>query len=605
MKSRLLNGLCVMLLTLLVVCSCSGDSSKNYTITVEYRHFTLGEKDSENSNNYSQAIVTISRVDVSQSNKEVTSQLSASPFRNGKVFHRGQIENPMWVEVVVDSDAAAEPLIVRSLVEPGESVSLVAVDYVDQVRMNDTVAHLGTLSNVEDLTKKFTLTGDLSSLNLDLSRAVAGLVVHGRGRYGEADWSNLGNVMLHNGSFSVEMEFEEPTLLDVSIDAMLDYRWWTLMIAEPNETIRVQPKGHVAQASASLTTGWFQTDQDSERTQAIELEAVSGSGRHAKLLESWQLSFTYRHILQELEQASEEHDKMLADWNSRSASGQVIGDAEKANTVSNSQGAAWVNIEPTEGCEHVDLSQVLPRYWEVTRIGSRYEELVDELYRIRLDTLNEIARRATDPMDALLALEIGALDSTETDAEKMLIYEKLAKVLPQHVVDERVDPARIRLAALIESKEAEDRMVPGQKAPNFELPNLEGVSMNFYEILNGSDLVFLDFNPSASRGHSWIASQLRGLLESFKGTELQVVELLVGSDTEHWEDLNDEEYSGWIMLHDSNQRFNSSLVTTYASAHRWKNYLIDSKGCIVQANLYWVPLNEFLSTYFESSATEQ
>ena len=605
LKPFLLYQLSAALLIVLGISSCGGDPTKNYTISVEYRYLGLDEQDSQNSNNYSQSIVSVSRVDVSQSNAEVTSELFDSPFRNGKVVFRGQVESPMWVEIVVDSDTADELLTVRSFVEPGEIVSLVAVDYADRDRRSDTIAHLGTLSNVQDSSKKFTLTGDLSSLNLDLSKAVARLVVHGWDRYGNEDWSSLGTVMLHDGSFKVEMEFDEPTLLDVSIDAMLDYSWWTGMIAEPNETIRVQPKSHVALASTNLTTGWFQSDQDSESTQSSELEAVSGSGRHAKLLESWQQSFTYRHIRQELEQAYDEHDQMLSEWESKRASGQQTADADSAHAVPNSPEAAWVKIEPTEGCEHVDLTQVLPRYWDFPRVGSRYEALADELDHIRLDTLNEIARHATDPMDALLALELGALDSRETDGEKMLIYERLSSVLPQEVVDERVDPARIRLAAIVESKEAEDRMVPGQKAPNFELPSLEGVSMNLYKILSGSDLVFLDFNHSASRGNPWIASQLRGLVESFKSTELQVVELLVGTDTEHWEEINDEEHSGWLRLHDSNQRYTSSLVSTYASAHRWKNYLIDSKGCIIQANLYWTPLNEFLSTHFESSNTEQ
>lgn len=598
LKPFSLYGLFAALLILLGVSSCGGDPSRNYTISVEYRSFGLDEQDSQDSNNYSQAIVSVSRVDVSQSNAEVTSELFASPFRNGKVAFRGQVESPMWVEIVVDSDDAAKPLTVKSLVEPGERVALVVIDYSDQVWRGDTIGHIGTLSNVEDSKKKFTVTGNLSSLNIDLSKAVARFLVQAWDEYGEPDWSKLGNVLLQDGTFSLELEIEEPVLVEVSIDAMLEYSWWTLMIAEPAENIRVQPKSHTAHASTSLTTGWFHSSQDSEQTQTAELEAVSGAGRHAKLLESWQRSFTYRHILQEMDETFEEHLKMRDELELRRVRGQQTGEMDGANGALNFPGSKWVDIEPSEGCEHVDLSQVLPRSWAIRRIGSRYEELGDELNRIRLDVLNEIARNDVDPMDVLLALELGALDSTDTYSEKMQIYEKLAEIVSQELVEGRINPARYRFAAIIESMEVEDRMVPGQKAPNFELPNLEGTSVNFYEILNESDLVFLIFNRSESRGNSWIADQLGGLLESFKRTELQVVELLVGSDTEHWDDLNDNEYSGWIRLHDSNQRYGSSLARSYASAHLWKSYLIDSTGCIVQTSPRWDHLKEFLSSYF-------
>ena len=83
--SRPSVGLLGMLLVLLAVFGCSGDPSKNYTITVDYVFIQPEEDEIEGSKDYSSATVTLNRVDLSESNEKVVSELSTSSLRNEEV----------------------------------------------------------------------------------------------------------------------------------------------------------------------------------------------------------------------------------------------------------------------------------------------------------------------------------------------------------------------------------------------------------------------------------------------------------------------------------------------------------------------------------------
>ena len=277
--------------------------------------------------------------------------------------------------------------------------------------------------------------------------------------------------------------------------------------------------------------------------------------------------------------------------------------SEGVEILLNSPGSSWVNIDPIEGCEHIDLSLVLPRdsQRQSRRIGSKYEELRDEMYSIRRNVLDDFARSAVDPMNSLLALELGALGSTPEHEERLQAYDRLAQHVSPKVAEERINPPRRTLVAFVESTRNESHMVPGQKAPDFELPDLNGIAVNFYEVVNKSNLVYVVF---VRRSYSRYFDQPLGELQKmYESAGLQIIQILVGSDT--MEDTSEEESTNWITLRDSNDFLTSKLARTYATVFYPKNYLIDSKGCIVQSDFAPEVLNELLSVYFDNTSSDE
>lgn len=596
--------MCGVFLVALIVSACSGDPSKNYSITVEYLPIELGYQELEDSADYSSAIVSIKRVDVSESNEEVLTELTESPFRNGSVKLRGQIEQPMWVEVHVESDKSTEPLSTRTFIEPGESVSLAVIDSKNQ--FYNSVAHVGTLSNVQDPSKKFSLMADLNSMNFDVHYAIAFLETIFWNENGTLGWETHSFIVVQDGKFSIELEIEDPIVVSVYIAGTPSYSSVAVFIAEPGATILLEPSRHTDHASANLTTGWFQDRRNtSQLSQYEDLVVIAGTGRHARLFDSWRQSFTYRLKQEQLDDAREEDSALRNELATMKSSLEETDGGQGEESTSSLTGASWVKTDPAEGCEHIDLSQVLPdreTRWN-TRGFSKEIELRDEIDSIRQTTLNDIARRARDPFDSLLALELGAFASTQQRRERIKILDKLSPRVSRTVAEERVAPSRKYSLSVIESEENEHRTVPGQKAPDFELPNLRGNSQRLSQIFNENDLVFMQF-VRYSENYS-ISQHVASLHEMYGEVGLQIVEVLFDVDSDQQQEFVTNQDIGWIQLLDPQVSLFSEIAKSYAILHKSLDYLVDSYGCIVQRNLNEDDLHGFLKSYFDIPASTE
>lgn len=591
-------GLGGMFLIALVVSACNGDPSQNYKITIEHQQIDLNEQHTEDSVDYSSAVVSIKRVDKNESNEEVLRELKESTFRHGKVELRGQIEQPIWVEVVVESDTATEELSARTYIEPGESVSLAVID--TDSTFYDAIGHVGTMTNVQDPSKKFSLTADLNSLNFDIRHGFAFLESKFWDERGAERWEMHSFIVLQDGKLSIEMEVEEPLVVWAYVSCDPSYFSAVRFIAEPGATIHLEPSRNTAHVSETLTSGWFQNRLNgAEPSQGQELEVNATSARHARFFESWQRSFTYRLKQAQLDDARAEDQIRSRELDAMRSSLEETDDGQSPNSPSRREGASWVKIDPAEGCEHIDLSQVLPDISAQRRHASlRERELWDELTSIRHEIWNDIARRARDPFDSLLALELGAFSSTQQRGERIKILDELSQRASQSLVEKRVVPLRNYTLNLIASEESEHRTMPGQKAPDFELFDLRGDSQRFGQILKENDLVFLDFFRNSDI-YSAAESITATLHNEYGDAGLQIVEVLFDVDSDRQQKLAANQAGSWIQLVDPNIYSYSEVAKTYAVVHRYLDYLIDSNGCIVQRNIGMDALRGFLDSYFD------
>lgn len=598
-------ALCGILLVVLTISACSGDPSNSYSITIEHLPFEKVEPDSEDSINYSSATVSFKRVDIGETNEEVLSELMSSPFHNGKVKLRGQIEQPMWVEVLVDSDASNKTLSTRTFVEPGERISLAVIEG-KSLYIPDTIAHVGRLSNVQDPSKKFSLVGDISSSNDDFLQTIAYLETQFWNEKGQRDWKIFSFVVVQDGKFIIEMEVEEPMILSVYVSGIHSLRTHGMVIAEPGTKILFQPSKHSVQTSANLTTGWFQARQDpSQNPQYESTVDITGSERHARLFDSWQKSFTYRLIAKQHRDAVEEFEILSAEMEAMRPIVEDTNELQFEDNVSSPTTTSWVKTNPAEGCEHINISQVRldRRDLPGDPRRSRVTESMYEMHGIRLATLNDIARRARDPLDSLLALEQWPFDSTQQRREAIEIFDRISPLVSQDIADNRIAPFRKYLSSVLESEENEYHTVPGQMAPDFELPDIHGISQRFSNILEESDLVFMKF-------HRWgqnysISDSVASLHDTYSEAGLQIVEVLFDVESDEKQELASNQDIAWIQLFDSNILSRSEVAKSYTIVHRNLDFLVDTQGCIVQRNLDTEDLRDYLNSYFDISTSTE
>jgi len=597
-ERRVSVGLCSLCLIALMVSACGGDQSSKYSISVEYLSFQLDESVPDDSVDYSSALVSVKRVDINESNEEVLSELKKSPLRSGKVKLRGHIEQPMWVEVVVETDKAAETLSTRTFVEPGESVALAVID--TDLQFYDAVGHVGTLSNVQDQNKKFSVKADLKSLSFDMHHAFAFLETRRWDEKGARRWKAHSFIVVQDGEFRIELEVEDPEIVSVYIESSPSYYSSATFIAEPGATILLEPSIHSAHTSTNLTTGWFQDRQiPSQRSQIQELTVTDGTGRRERLFGSWRNSFTYRLKQELLDDAAAEDQAVRSELEAMRPSLEEADDGQSEDSTSNLEGVSWVKADPAEGCEHVELSQALPdiRTRSTFRAGPKVSELRAELDSMQLTTLNDIARRARDPFDSLLAVELGAFRTTEQRQELIKVLEKLSQQVSDTVVEKRIAPMLKFRLSVIESEENEHLTLPGQKAPDFELSDLRGTSQRISQIFESNNLVYMTF---VRNSEYYLLSELVAKLHNvYSGSGLQIVEVLFKVNSEIRQKLASNQEVEWMQLLDPQIYSSSDVAKSYAVVHRHFDYLIDSNGCIVQRNIGMEDLTAFLDSYFD------
>ena len=599
---KLVVVLCLLCLVSFLVSACTRDSSEQFTISVEYRPIQLNADEYKDKTDYSSATVSIKRVDVNESNEESLSELITSPFRNGKVVVRRPIEQPVWMEVLVETDTALTPLKLRTFVEPGESVTIAVIDSIDQT-IDDTIAHVGTLSNVQESSKKFSLSADLNASNFDFLDAMAILQTRFWNERGELEFSTISTVVVQDGRFNFDTEIEDPVILSVGIVGP-NFYLGSDVIADAGATIRLEPSRLSALTSENLTTGWFQARENtSQGPPRFALVSSADQGRHKRLFESWEKSFTYRLMRKRLESVTEEVSMHRTEQALMRPNPEDTNDVQSEDNLSNITSTSEVKTDPAEGCEHVDLSQVLPDrtfLWmnSLDSLDALEDEVRDDIYNFRYTTLNDIARRARDPFDSLLALELGALYSPQDRSEAINILDRLSQNVVPVVAEERIAPLRSYHSAWMESQENEHRTIPGQKAPDFELLDLQGTSQTFSQILKESELIFLEFVLFPEYYASYIQN-LSAFYNEYGEVGLQIVTVLFGVDSDLQLELVTNQNNAWIELLDPNVPLASEIAKSYATAHRSKDYLVDSHGCIVQRNPDMTDLRSYLNSYLD------
>lgn len=598
-------ALCGILLVVLTISACSGDTSNSYSITIEHLLPEQTEPDSEGSIDYSSAIVSIKRIDIGETDEEVLSELMSSPFRNGKVKLRGHIEQPTWVEVVVDSDNSEDTLSTRTLVEPGENVSLAVVEDKD-LFSEDTIAHIGSLSNVQDPSKKISLVGDFNSSSVDFLNAIAYLQTTFWNEKGQDDWELHSFIVLQEGKFIIEMELDAPMFLSLYVSGTPSYSSYATFIADPGTTILFQPSKHSVHSPANLSTGWFQGRQDASQNPQNQLSVhITGSERHARFFDSWQKSFTYRLKEKQFLDADEEFNILSAEQAELRPIVENSDEIQHEDSESSRTKASWVKTALAEGCEHVSLSQVRPerRDFPTDPLLSRMFELSNEMSSIRIAAKNDIARRAKDPFDALLALEFGALRSPQQLPEAIKIFDYLSQLFSEDIVDRRITPARNYLSSVLESQKQDHRTVPGQKVPDFELPDVHGNLQRFSNILEENALVFMSFNKWGE--HYSITNLVTSLHDTYGEAGLQIVEVLFDVNSDLQQELALNQDIAWIQLLDPNIYSESEIATSYAIVHKYVDFLVDTHGCIVQRNIPLEDLRNYLDSYFDIPASTE
>ena len=616
-----LLGFVGFLLVAALMAGCSTSPAEQYTITGEYiaveadpafvvpepqtpegeeanDEATSGDQEGDASNIDAESVEEESTIDLTMASVVVTHnvtndsgeseamEIASGSFAAGQFVLNGDIDEPTEVELSVDVGNDS-PLTTKAMLSPGAEVSFALVEYMDA--RSPRLVLYGESRMAADPSKKFTITGDFNDIDADVSMGVVSVNGPSWDEEGNEAYTTFGSAMLKDGKFLIEAEVDEPVVVNISLNAGANSYYNGQAVVEANSEISVASHGTSTTLLAS---------------------ASSDTGLHAELMESWRSEEyltaleTYSAALEtyraEMDAAREAAQSGASDDATEESETAVEVEAEDAIEEEQPTILALADgIPPTEDCEHVDLGDVRagimdgpaneppPGYKE---LGEAQEAMTTIQYR----ALEDIAENATDPFVTLLALELGAFGYFSDNKDQAIrIYDELAPKLDDDVVARRLTPERDRLVANIEIEQNDKGLVPGQKAPEFTLPDLNGIEVALYDVVEDRDLVLIDFWASWCGPCIATFPHLKKFYSAYNDDGFEIVAISIDSTHEAWAEASEKHELPWMNLGEIVES-SGKIANAYGVQFIPKGYLLDSKGCVIQKDLMHEALEEVL-----------
>lgn len=577
------------------------DSKKTFKISGEYfavesnlpEGTVAATADEAETADFSEGEVVVSYQSTNENGETETFTLVSGKFVDGKVSLIGEIEQPTDILISVKAGGSQE-LSLQAVVIPGsEEVSFALLDF--ESFPPDRLAFVGSSKRVKDPSKKFTISGDFNSIDKDLSLANVRITGWGFDENGEQVQIGSGDMLLVDGKFLFEGEIGESDVVLIYIQGHDPYfRSQTQAVVEQGAVITVYSPGS-----------------------ANRIVATAESGRHTRLIESWQQSKEYLATMQEYAIALGEYEAQRAnqplvvddevdddsdakaadDGNEESSLNEIVNEDNETSKEDLGKAAQTVLAE---GCEHVSLKDVKAEIRDLSARGNlpRHYHLSQKLASIESNALQDIAINAEDPFDSLLAMELGAIDfRSENNKEGLAVYDRLAASLDPDIVARRVTTSRDSLASYIEVNDNDKRLVPGQKAPNFRHAALDGKEVALHDVIAEKEIVLVDFWAS------WCAPciakfpKMKEFYSAYGESGFEIVSNSIDSTQEAWELASEEHELPWTSVAEV-EGWLGTTARAYGVQHLPKSFLLDSKGCIIQKDLAIEDLEQVLTAHF-------
>lgn len=531
---RRLAGSVVVVLISTLAAACFADEFQ--TLTVSGKLIRVGKDskivddatgtrtgDEQRRETTSDPSVVITQTKFNDKGIPVKTEVASASFKNGAVELQGLINKRTSLLVSVNG-VGRENLYLDAVAAPGDDLSFAVLDYVPP-RRKDRILRVGESRMVEHSDGKFTIQGDLSSItDKDLSVATAEIRFMSetlpKGSAAPASTS----LLLNDGKFQFEGFVNEPTVVEVYVKALNLREYWGVahLVVEPNARIKISP----SKTSSSYT-----------RNKASELRATTEivGSMHAELVESWQDSAVY-----------------LAKMDDYADS---INRQEQETPMH-----AEVDVEDAEKRRKVDP----------------YEIFV-ELETFKHAVLSPIAKDLSDPMRALLAMELGAPESQQYEE-----WDKLAEALDADLVERRVKPRYSSRMKQRKSARNSELVVKGQIAPAFSLSNLQGEEIELSDVLAKNEVVLVDFWASWCGPCIETIPPLKELHADYKDKGFEIVFISIDAKYDDWKNESDKQELPWINLGDLDGEFLAQTAVEYGVLSIPTKFVLNKSGEILE-----------------------
>ena len=463
---------------------------------------------------------------------------------------------------------------------------------------------LGFLGCGIDPEFRYTVTGELGATGDGLENPE---IVVRRSFYvdGKTTREDIASAKVRHGQIELEGEIHEPTVVRIYLLDGDQAKDSVQAVIEPQASIQLvdlgKNKGMIADGAGKhgqLVASWMMSD-----------DFVSSLNAYGDSLTVWQAE---EEAKKKAEEASGTETDTNLDTNDTSKEEAHEGQVAATDTetddestlveeadVSSDETTALATTEedaPANACEG-EVVETASSETEMER-PERYV-LYDKVVNIQNDALDELARNSADPMDALLAMELGGLGRVQEGVSRL---DELAELLSDDVVASRISPRRDGLTAHLKRVDADKSLSPGKIAPEFTLADFDGGNVSLTDILGSNEVVLVDFWASWCGPCIATFPELKRMYGEYRDDGFEVVAITIDSTREDWVEATEEHELPWLNLEELQlEGSRGPVYNSYGVTFIPKGYVLNKDACIVGKDMSMEELDRLLSAQFADS----
>lgn len=535
---------------------------------------TPAEDQSSTPIDLSEAVLTVTHEIINDEGDTETITLLERPFQ-GTLEYEGEVDEPTEVTISLRISKSTEPLKIDTVIGTGRDIQFALID---DPGWGPEFELIGFANYVLDPEKKFTISGDLSFLDVDLDETNVILTWK---KFDEDGVSRRkrASLWMHNNSFVIEGDTQIPQVAEL----------WILGVNIPDIFVTfdvvLEPKGEYTVSQLG--------------NQKEEFVVSSETGYHALLIDSWQQHENYLGLKEKISSENERLQDLIQSGSSDSSESDNAVDtsenesdnADKAKDVADS-----TTVKAAEGCEDaVAQTEEVSKPTRVVQhqaLRSKIAAMVQELDDHRTTALKEIAASHEDPMARYLAVRLNPWE-TRDYSPRLAILRELEAVMDADFVATHVNPliADMEISALKASNDS--FLIAGQRVPEFSLVSYDGEDVKLFDLLEEKDIVLIDFWASWCGPCIADFPELKKLYSAYNDDGFEIVGVSIDDNMEDWKGGVDEHELPWVNLGELKD-WDGPVAVSYGVNAIPKGYLVDSKGCIYEKNIRPRALKDFL-----------
>lgn len=451
---------------------------------------------------------------------------------------------------------------------------------------------------------RYTVTGELGATGDGLEDPE---IVVRRSVYvdGKSKREDIASAKVRNGQIDLEGEIREPTVVRIYLLDGDKTKDSVAAVIEPLAAIRLvdlgKNKGMISDGTGKheqLVASWMMSDDfvsslnaygDAMTVWLAEEEAKKKAEETAETEASADASDASNETTEDQTQiaaadtATDDESESVAEEESASVASPVL-TASKEEAPPN---ACAGDVVAADESEQDDADK-----------PERYV-LYDRVVGIQNDALDDLARNSADPMDALLAIELGGLGRVQEGVSRL---DELAGVLSDDVVAMRITPRREGLVNYLKRVDADKSLAPGKFAPDFTLADFDGENVSLTDVLQKNEVVLVDFWASWCGPCIATFPELKRMYGEYQENGFEVVAISIDGTREEWAEATEEHELPWLNLEELQiDGSRGPVYNAYGVTFIPKGYILNKDACIVGKDLSTEELDKLLAAQFSNS----